>query len=244
MDLQINRDQSFVWIIAYIDRDFLDIVTTQLSKHKKYSQITAFIPTVKVLKKTIKKVNEYEYVPLLFNYGFFKIPTKLISQEFLTQLKEDVQAIHAWVKDPATVYDTEPHLNLENKTIKRNKNLIVGVASDLEISKLITSKHSLSVFDKDELDRIKPGDTIVLKGYPFEGLHAKVQYINSKAETVRVQIDFENVLKEVILSFDNVFWSIYQGDYDESFKSKEESLEEIKIKNRIRKQNNHATREN
>ena len=62
-----------VWVIAYINRDYVERVESDLLKHG-FGSIHVYIPTVRILKKQFKNKNIYDYIPLLFNYGFFQLP--------------------------------------------------------------------------------------------------------------------------------------------------------------------------
>src|SRR5882757_7780452 len=101
----------YSWVVAYIDSTFISSVEKELSKFEIYREIEAYIPTVKVLKKTFKGKQTWEEVPLLFNYGFFKIPRKFaVHHKFLEDLKNNISCIYAWVKDPVKVVKTKPKL--------------------------------------------------------------------------------------------------------------------------------------
>lgn len=233
MDLEFESQYSkYIWLVAYINRDHLAICDRQLSKSPLYKGIKAFIPTVSILKKQVKGRQEFEEVPLLFNYGFFRIQRSKVNAEFLAKLKDDVQAIHSWVRDPMITYSEKPTLNIENKTVKRDHSLSIGVASDDEICQMITQRAKLSIYDSEELAKVKAGETIMLRGYPFEGLPAKVLSINHKSQKIRCQLDFKDTIKDVTLSFESVFWSIYEGSYDIENIKREESLEELGLKSK------------
>lgn len=232
MPLRLTKESKYVWAIAYIDRDYLSTVEKQLSKFPEYFDVQAYIPTVRILKKRFKNENHYEHIPLLFNYGFFRLPLRLINAESLADLKKNIQVIYSWVKDPINLFNEPPSLNRENKTIRRPIQMAVGTASDEEIARLINASHKLSIFDKEELEKIKPGDTILLRGFPWEGIPATVKHINIKKGEVRVEADLGSHIQDTILAFDHIFWSIYQGSYDENNHKKELSLEDLSIKKR------------
>lgn len=77
MPKKTTKDKHFAWVIAYIDSKFINLIKPQLARNKEYEDVDVFIPTVKVLKKTFKGEDHFDEVPLLFYYGFFKIPRVL-----------------------------------------------------------------------------------------------------------------------------------------------------------------------
>ena len=83
---------DYVWVVAYISRDHIHSVESDLLE-RGFGSIRVYIPTVRILKKQFKNRNIYDYVPLLFNYGFFQIPyDKACNVEFLKRLREEIMA--------------------------------------------------------------------------------------------------------------------------------------------------------
>ena len=213
-----------IWVIAYINRDYIAIANEELEQYE-YNDVTAYIPTVRVLKKKFKGQNLFEFVPLLFNYGFFKLPYyKACDPDFLMELRNRITCIYAWVKDPC-------------KTVKRDFSLKFGnegfidampkaaVATDEEVAKMVKASKSMSIYTKSDLERFKPGDFIKLEGYPFEGMPAEIVRINHRKGEVHVKLMMDEIIKEVTVSFENVFYTIYKNFNEQS---KESSTDEMK----------------
>lgn len=206
-------EENKVWITAYINREFLHRVEDEL---KRYGyDIEIYIPTVRVLKKKHKGKDLFEFVPMLFNYGFFRLNYEdACNQDYLMELRFRITAIYAWVKDPAS--------NLANTTRlkKDNTNSYYGipaaaVAKDKEIADLIKCSETIDIYSADDLARFETGDLITLKGYPFENMPAELLSINKTKKQIRVRLLLEALVKEVTVSYENVFYTIYQG-YDDS----------------------------
>lgn len=208
----------FSWCIAYIDGTHIDKVTRELAKHKEYAEVEAYIPTIKILKKTFKGKQTFEEVPLLFNYGFFKIPRKFaIYPKFLEELKNDISCIYDWVKDPHKIRKTKPGLKLGEREVYSEKDIMAATANIKEITELIKKSFNYSAHSSEDIQQLAPGNIITLHGYPFEGMTAKVVEINPKKETVRVKLTIFDQLRDVNVSYDNVFFTIYHSkNYDDS----------------------------
>jgi hypothetical protein len=216
-----------IWCIAYIVKDHISTIERDL-KHFKHFDVKASVPTVKILKKQFKNEKHFEEVPLLFNYGFFELPfDKACNESYLGQLRQDVAAIFAWVKDPSVVLSKKPELNKDNKLISYPR---AAIATESEMAELIKQSQNSSVYLDSDISKVFPGKHVVLKGYPFDDLPAEVISINRRKKEVKVKLNPESIMKEVTVSFDNIFYTIYECYDDDSFPH--ESLDEMVEKNR------------
>lgn len=235
-----TKSTRFSWCIAYISTAFIETIQRELNEHEEFSEIEAYIPTVKILKKKSKGHNRFEYVPLLFNYGFFKIPrNKAISASFLAKLKEKVTCIYGWVSDTNKILWVKPVLKANNKFIYTDKNVPVATASNKEIANLIRISSDISVHSKDNIDELKEGMYVTLRGYPWDGLLAKILKIYPNKKEIKVEGIIiqsseekpaeENVLKIMKLSFDTICYTVYRGKaYDDTVEEYDRSLDEMK----------------
>jgi transcription antitermination factor NusG len=208
---------EYCWVVSYIDSEYLPIVKQQLGKFPEYKDVEAYIPTIKVLKKTFKGQNIFEEVPLLFNYGFFKIPRKYaIHSEYLANMQKNISCIYGWVKDGA---------NRKNWAI----------VTPHEIAELIRATVNIGAHSSEDLNLLKPGELITLRGYPFDGVPAEFISMDEKKRKVKVKIVIFDQIKEVEVSFDNVFFTIYHNkNYDENQLSKN-SLDAMEANNTLDK---------
>ncbi|MAO08058.1 MAG: hypothetical protein CL596_05025 [Alteromonas sp.] len=211
-----------IWVIAYINRNHIPLVKDELSIWE-YDNVEAYIPTIKLLKKKFKGKDMFEMVPLLFNYGFFKMPyEKACDPSFLMTLRHRITCIYGWVKDPAKA-TKEVDLSLDNGII-RNALPKAAMATDEEVAKMTQVSKELSIYDQDNIDKLKEGDYIKLEGYPFEGMMAQIIDINPRNHKVKVKLHLEEIVKEVTVSFENVFYTIYKN-FNEN--TREKSTDEM-----------------
>lgn len=215
------QDKTFTWLVAYIDINHVKNVQFDLNRSGEYNDVTAYIPTVKVLKKKLKGVENFDEVPLLFNYGFFRLPRYLAtSKSFLDNMKVNINCIFAWVHDPAKTIGKKPTLH-EGNIKYDDSHVPIATATSEEISALVTAARDNTIFSSAEIERIKVGDTITLKGYPWEGLDANVLEIDHKKQSLKVVVPLFQQLKAMDVSFDSVFFTIYKhpSQYDEDTKA-------------------------
>lgn len=206
-----QKEVKYAWCIAYINRDFIGRVQEELNNYNY--DIETYIPTVNIIKKKFKGKDMFELVPLLFNYGFFKIKyTDACNPEFLMELRTRVTCIYGWVKDPAKGVR---NINLRaNNQEYGNALPTTALATDAEIAALVETSSTLNIYSAEELDRFKVGDYIQLKGYPFDNMPAKLLEINHHKKSIRVELQMDALVKEITVSFENVFYTVYQGHDD------------------------------
>jgi len=229
MGLSITLSRNHSWAIAYINRDFIYRVEKDLKKYDRYKTVKVYIPMVRILRKQFKGRDIFEEVPFLFNYGFFQIPNKNLSADFLSQMKDDIECIQAWVKDSKTVINTKTSLITGNEPIIRKDIIPVATATRGEIYNIINAHKKMSIYDKFDINNLKSGMVIDLKGYPFDGMTAKVIRVDKKREKVDIElVNVDSLIKKTSVTFDNIFYSIYHG-YDEN-NMREKRIEDIKAR--------------
>lgn len=215
MELSFDRDCSYV--IAHINKDFIFKVEKDLANFGKKNlpknphHLKAFIPTVKILRKQFKGRDIFENVPLLFNYGFFQVPNQYLVMDFLLRLKSDVPAIHSWIRSD------------------RHESTSIAIARKKELQGLREAFLKYSIYDRHDVDLLLPGTTINLKGYPFDGMDAKVVKVDKKKEKIKVELLLGGLIKTTEVSFDNAIYTIYHSRSLEDG-VKEEYIEELGIR--------------
>lgn len=211
-----------VWVIAYINRDYLHTVDKELHQYE-YSDVKVLIPTIKILKKKFKGKDHFDEVPLLFNYGFFGIPIRnAINPEYLNLMRQRVTCLYGWVKD-ITEMSSHANFRMDQAGIKKALSQL-AIAKDEEVARLIEESDKKGIHDARDINNLIPGQLIQLKGYPFDNMDAEVLQINKSKKVVKVMLDIQGIMREAEVSFDNVFYTVYE-DFDKS--QKEKSLEEI-----------------
>lgn len=222
---------THAWLIAYIDASKVDSVIKDLRKRGIYRDITGYIPTVRILSKQIKNKQIFEYIPLLFNYGFFKIPMPLATDvNFLIKFKEDIQCLYGWVRDPARTLRTKPTIRKDKQSVFDTNNIPYAIASERDITNMIISEELNSIYSSKDLENLEIGKIITLRGYPFDNIQAEIISINTHKKEVKVKLLLEALIKQVTVSFDNIFYTVYRA-FDADKEMREQSLDEIHERN-------------
>lgn len=230
------KGNKYCYVVAYIDSAFLPILNAQLSKYKEFKQVEPYIPTVRVLKKKFKGKEQFEEVPLLFHYGFFKIPRALaIHAHFLDSLREKINCIYSWVKDPSKGV----HKSIVPKEESRGKlddtHVPIATATSKEISNLIRATINIGAHGPDDLNMLKKGDFITLRGYPYEGVPAEFIELHEKKRKVKVRIIMFSQTREIEVSYDNVFFTLYQNENYNENKLADVSIDDMNSRNTLDK---------
>lgn len=221
------------WVVAYIDINHLKNLEIDLAYSKEYELVKGYIPTVKILNKKFKGKEEFDEVPLLFNYGFFQIPRHLaVSKAFLDNMKTNISCIFDWVKDPAKVAK-KPILKEPNRIIHHDAEVRAATATSQEIADLVSMARENTIFSSIELDRAQVGSIVTLRGYPWEGTDATIVSVDKKKKKVQVSLILFNQTKVVDVNFDSIFFTVY-NNYDPEVLSKD-SVDGFSHKNTMNK---------
>lgn len=205
----MERDPTkYLYCIFYLDsKRWRDINQQIVSRNIKH--IKAIIPTVKVLRKTSKGKMVFTEEPILFNYGFIRIPRKLVySRSYMNKLRKKIPGIHSWLRNTETLHNRKKKLRIDNYEEFDDFSLIATV-SRKEVRSFIKLSKENKKYSLDDLVNLKPGDYIHLKGYPYEGVEATVKKVDYLNRIVSVETYILNGVMNLTLPFDNVLYSVY-----------------------------------
>lgn len=169
----------------------------------------AIVPTISVLKKSRKGNNEYEDVPLLFNYGFIKMkPEKAFDRYYLNKLKKDIPGILSFMKS----LDYRPkrkRLRVDNVEDFDDYSVVATITKE-EVKKYRRMSRANKIFSVSDITRVAIGDYVVLRGYPFEGIPAVILESNltTKMMLVKLYPEMDGSL-EIEVPMENVLYSVY-----------------------------------
>lgn len=202
----------YSYCIFYIERKYYQNINKEL-KEKGYKKVRAIIPTINVLKKTAKGKMIFEEVPILFNYGFIKMPTELAySRPFLNKLKRSILGIRTWLKSTETLHERKKKARIDNSEDFDDFSLVATCTRN-DVKRFKRMAKEGKKYSVDDLMNVKIGDYLVLKGYPYEGIDATVLGIDHINKMVQLLLYPEMGKMEIWLPFDNVIYSVYQN-YD------------------------------
>ena len=209
----MNNSSKQVYCICYLDKKAWRDLEKHIKASKYAGYLKPFVPTVELLIKTHKGRDILERRPLLFNYGFIRMPRKwAFSRSKLKDIQRNIPGIHSWLKDTITLHERKKKARIDNVDIWDDFS-IVAICPKSEIRRFKKMSENNKKYSSEDLVRFKKGDYITLKGYPYEGMGATIRDINYKEKTVTVEVVIFNGVMKLKLPFDNVLYSIYQN-YD------------------------------
>lgn len=169
----------------------------------------AIVPTISVLKKSRKGKNEYEDVPLLFNYGFIRMKLeKAFDRYYLNKLKRDTPGILSFMKS----LDYRPkrkRLRVDNAEDFDDYSMVATITKE-EVKKYRRMSKANKIFSVNDITRVAIGDYVVLRGYPFEGIPAIIleSNLNTRKMLVKLYPEMDGSL-EIEVPMENVLYSAY-----------------------------------
>lgn len=198
----------YVYCIFRLDRKFYKRINKDLIS-RGYKHVKAIVPTISVLKKSRKGKNEYEDVPLLFNYGFIRMRSeKAFDRYYLNKMKRDIPGILSFMKS----LDYKPkrkRLRIDNAEDFDDYSVVATISRD----EVIRYKHMAKankIYSVDDITRVGIGDYVILRGYPFEGIPAILleSNLNTKKMLVKLYPETDGNL-EIEVPMENVLYSAY-----------------------------------
>lgn len=203
---------SNVYCIFYIEHKYYKKINKEL-KSKGYDKCHAIIPEISILKKAIKGKTFYEEVPVLFNYGFMRMPVELaFSRSFLNKLKRDISGIRTFLKSTETIFSRKIKKRIDNAEDWDDFSK-VAVCSKTEVRRFRKIARKNRKYSLEELAKLKTGDYVTLNIYPYEGVDALIKKVNRKDKTVTLSLYPKMGSMEATIPLDHVLYSIYHN-YD------------------------------
>lgn len=199
---------SYVYCIFRLDRKFYKRINKDLIS-RGYKHVKAIVPTISVLKKSRKGKNEYEDVPLLFNYGFIRMRSdKAFDRYYLNKIKRDIPGILSFMKS----LDHKPkrkRLRIDNAEDFDDYSVVATISRD-EVIRYKHMARANKIYSVDDITRVGIGDYVILRGYPFEGIPAILleSNLNTKKMLVKLYPETDGNL-EIEVPMENVLYSAY-----------------------------------
>lgn len=208
-----SKRGSYIWCLFNVNHKYCSTIAKEL-KDKGYSDIRVCVPTVSILRKRQKGKDIYEDIPLLFNYGFIRLPkTIAYSRPCLRKLSQQVTGISSWVRSNETMHTKRLRKRVDGEEFDDFS--LVATVHNSEVRRFKRISRENKVYQADEIINLTLGSYIVLRGYPFEGIEATIQSVDLSTKEVTVILYPSGGKMEVKVHFDNVIYSIYHN-FDEN----------------------------
>lgn len=207
------RSTPYVYCICRLDKKYFKGLNRDLQS-RGYKKIKAIVPSIRLLRSTKKGKNNFTEVPLLFNFGFIRMKSdKAFDRNFLNKLRREIPGIHGWVRSLDYMHPKKKKLRIDNAEDWDDFSIVATVTRDqVRYYKRIAKQNR--IYSMEDAASIQIGSFLSLRGYPFDGLDARVEDFNLTTKIVTLTLFPEKGGIVIRVPMDNVLYSIYE-DYDE-----------------------------
>lgn len=224
----MKRNTPYVYCICRIDQKYWKDINEELSE-RGYKKVKAFIPSIKILKKSKAGKNIYDEVPYLFNYGFIRMKSeKAYDRQFLNKLKRDIPGILGFMKSPETMFPRKKRARIDNAEDFDDFSMVATVTKE-EVKFYKNNAKKNQVFSANDITNIQIGSYVTLRGYPFEGIEATIDEINLTTKMVTVTLYPEKGSLVIQVPMENVFYSVYQNYNEDILLSPDKEIDVTQI---------------
>lgn len=209
----MKKNTPYVYCICRVDKKEYIHINEDL-KSRGYRKIKSIVPTVKILRGSKNGKNTYLEAPMLFNYGFIRMKSeKAFDRNFLNQLRRDIPGILGWLKSLESMHPKKKKKRIDNAEDWDDFSIVATITKkELDYYRKLSKQNR--IYSMEDITSIVIGSFIVLRGYPFEGIDARVDDFNLTTKMVTLTLYPEKGGLTIQKPIDNVLYSIYEN-YDE-----------------------------
>ena len=216
----MKKKTPYVYTICRIDTKDWRNINLELVEHG-YKDIKCFVPTLTMVKKTYRgQKKEVEEVPMLFNYGFIRMRSEVAyNRNFLFHLKREIPGIVSFLKSLDSMHVKKKRRRVDNAEDWDDFSKVATVTKK-EFRHYMRLSRANQVFSLDEV-MVNVGDFVVMRGYPLDGMPAKVLDFNYPNKTAIVEIyPGEGSVLSMQIPLENILYSPYEHYQEDLLASK------------------------
>ena len=216
----MKKKTPYVYTICRIDTKDWRNINHELVEHG-YKDIKCFVPTLTMVKKTYRgQKKEVEEVPMLFNYGFIRMRSEVAyNRNFLFHLKREIPGIVSFLKSLDSMHVKKKRRRVDNAEDWDDFSKVATVTKK-EFRHYMRLSRANQVFSLDEV-MVNVGDFVVIRGYPLDGMPAKVLDFNYPNKTAIVEIyPGEGSVLSMQIPLENILYSPYEHYQEDLLASK------------------------
>lgn len=204
----------YSYCVFYLEDKYYQNINKDL-KESGYRHIRAIIPTIRFITKNSSRGKDvYQEEPLLFNYGFMKIPTSLVyNRQFLNKLKKGISGIRCWLKNTESLHRKRGNKARVDNAEDFDDFSQVAIVPRKEVRRFLQISRENKRLSIEDISSIHVDDYIELRHYPYIGADAVVKEVDLKNDRVKLQIYPQSSKVETWLPLDMVVYSVYEN-YD------------------------------
>ena len=204
----------YSYCIFYLEDKYYKNINKDL-KDNGYDHVKAIIPTIKFIDHQSSRGRYVDVeVPILFNYGFMRVPTdKVFDRQYMTKMKRVIPGIRGWLKNTETLHRSRGKKpRIDNVDVFDDFSQIARVPrSEVRRFLAITKENSRLKFE--DITVLHIGDFITLRHYPYIGVDAIVKEVDWENQRVKLLTYPQSYEITSWLPMELVIYSVYE-DFD------------------------------
>lgn len=208
------KSTHYSYCIFYLEEKYYKDINKDL-KDNGYKHVRAIIPTIKFIDHQSSRGRYVDTeVPLLFNYGFMRVPTdRVFDRQYMAKMKKRIPGIRGWLKNTETLHRGRgKRPRVDNLDIFDDFSQIARVPrSEVRRFLAITKENSRLKFE--DITTLHINDYIILRHYPYIGVDAIVKEVDLDNQRVRLLTYPETYKILSWLPMELVIYSVYE-DFD------------------------------
>lgn len=208
------KSTHYSYCIFYLEEKYYKYINKDL-KDNGYKHVKAIVPTIKFIDHQSSRGRYVDTeVPLLFNYGFMRVPTdRVFDRQYMAKMKKSIPGIRGWLKNTETLHRSRgKRPRVDNLDIFDDFSQIARVPrSEVRRFLAITKENSRLKFE--DITTLHINDYIILRHYPYIGVDAIVKEVDWDNQRVRLLTYPETYKILSWLPMELVIYSVYE-DFD------------------------------
>lgn len=204
----------YSYCVFYLDEKYYKDINKDL-KDNGYKHIRAIIPTVKYIDHQSSRGRYIDTeVPILFNYGFIKMPTnKVFDRQYMSKLRRSIPGIKGWLKNTETLHRSRGRRHRVDNIDIFDDYSQVAIVPRSEVRRFLAISRENSRLKFEDITTLHVGDFITLRHYPYIGVDAIVKDIDWENQKVKLLTYPQTYCIINWLPIELVIYSVYE-DFD------------------------------
>jgi len=208
------KHTHYSYCIFYLEEKYYKDINKDL-KDNGYRHVRAIVPTIKFIDHQSSRGRYIDTeVPILFNYGFMKVPTiNVFDRQYMAKMKKSIPGIRGWLRNTETLHRGRgKRPRVDNLDVFDDFSQIAMVSRN-EVRRFLAITRENSRLKFDDITALHINDFITLRHYPYIGVDAIVKEIDWENQRVRLLTYPETYKILSWLPIELVIYSVYE-DFD------------------------------
>lgn len=210
----MKNHTHYSYCVFYLEEKYYKDINKDL-KDNGYKHVRAIVPTIKFIDHQSSRGRYVDTeVPILFNYGFMKMPTyRVFDRQYMAKMKRLIPGIRGWLKNTETLHRGRGRRpRVDNLDVFDDFSQIARVRRS-EVRRFLAITRENSRLKFEDITALHIGDFITLRHYPYIGVDAIVKEVDWNNQRVKLETYPQTYKILSWLPMELVIYSVYE-DFD------------------------------